>query len=66
VTDDACLSGVFHAGHTRSNGRKGSPPGQVAASAGAGQHIAESLSGKERIELNDLHCLPLTGQPTSE
>jgi hypothetical protein len=38
----------------------------VAASAGAGQHIAESLSGKERIELHDLHRLPLTRQPTGE
>jgi hypothetical protein len=38
----------------------------VAASAGAGQHIAEPLSGKERIELNELHCLALTGQPTGE
>jgi hypothetical protein len=38
----------------------------VAASAGAGQHITESLGAKERIKLNDLHGLPLTRQPTGE
>jgi hypothetical protein len=38
----------------------------VAASAGARQHIAESLSRQERIKLNDLHRLALPGQPTGE
>jgi hypothetical protein len=38
----------------------------VAASAGAGQHIAEPLGCEQHIELNDLHRLSLTGQPTGE
>jgi hypothetical protein len=38
----------------------------VATSAGAGQHITESLGAKERIKLNDLHGLPLTRQPTGD
>jgi hypothetical protein len=38
----------------------------MAASAGASQHIAEPIGGQECIELNDLHRLALTGQPTGE
>jgi hypothetical protein len=38
----------------------------VAASAGIRQHITESFGAQERIKLNDLHRLPLTGQPAGE
>jgi len=38
----------------------------MAASAGAGQHIAEPPGGEQRIELHDLHRLPLTRQPAGE
>ena len=38
----------------------------MAASAGAGQHIAEPLGRKQCIELNDLHRLSLPWQPPSE
>jgi hypothetical protein len=38
----------------------------VAASARAGQHITKALGSEQRIELHDLHRLPLTGQPTGE
>jgi hypothetical protein len=38
----------------------------VAASAGAGQHITEALGCEQRIKLDDLHRLTLTGQPTGE
>jgi hypothetical protein len=38
----------------------------VAASAGAGQHIAESLSAKKCIEFDDLHRLALPWQPTGK
>jgi hypothetical protein len=38
----------------------------VAGSTGTSQHITESFCAQECIELNDLHRLPLTGQPTGE
>jgi hypothetical protein len=38
----------------------------VATGTGAGQHIAEPFGGQQCIELNDLHRLPLTRQPTGE
>jgi hypothetical protein len=38
----------------------------VATGTGAGQHIAEPLGRQKGIELDELHHLALTGQPTGE
>jgi len=38
----------------------------VATGSGAGQHIAETFGRQQCIEFDDLHRLPLTGQPASE
>jgi hypothetical protein len=38
----------------------------VATGSGAGQHIAETFGRQQCIEFDDLHRLPLTGQPTGE
>ena len=38
----------------------------MATGTGAGQHIAETFGLQQCIEVNDLHRLPLTGQPTGE